>query len=650
MEISFLYPVFIFGTIFVSIPIIIHLLQKKKIVKLQFSTTLFFKSSALKKTRFRKINQILQLLIRILIVLTLITLFAAPFKNSDPFNKLSSKKMKIFCWIDQSLSMDLIDNDKSLIEISNEILNSVDSILPGDLQIFENRGFSPFNKNMKFKTSSNPPQFINFLKEFKGQNKNDQKAILVISDFQKSSNDLKKFIEKNTEDLILAIDMHPNEIDNFSIDSIKISESSGKKIVASISKKGELKSNSIELISNSMRRGHENITFVKNDNQNVSLSLSDDITWGELQLSKDDCFTHDNKLFFSERKKDVGKILIIKNRDEFSTLEEVVKTVIDSAYYEVTTKPVAGLKAEDIEESELIILNSLTNASSTVYSLLKPGFFRKKSIIFSPSNDKDSKIFNNEILRYLDSKRKYELIDSLSLSPSKRFSSSYLWNSFSQKDLNEIKIKSQISNIPGTSLLKSGSNTNLLTKMEDSKGSQWIVSSIELESSNYNNLSTTGFYIPLVDKLIKELKLSGNISLKGYTTGKTFTTPISDLKSQFEVVGLSDPSYKQIFNTPFITINTAGVYKIKNSDNQSFIFPINFDEKELILNYSQFAIQAKQNNLKIIKPKNINNYLYSFQKGNFEKLLIILLILLILSDLFLTILLKGKSSSLNSTI
>lgn len=649
MTLSFLYPFFLIGLIFLVIPIIIHLLQKKKIVKLQFSTTLFFKSSDLKKSKFRRLNQILQLLIRILIILLLVALFATPFNNNNPFNKLNSPKFDMYCWVDQSLSMDLDNGTGSLLHKSHHILATIDSSLQSDLLIYKDNNFNILDKNVTLKTNTNHSKFKNFLNDYNKQQSNNESAILIISDFQKCNIDLHTFINKNQDNMILAVNMQPDKISNMSIDSLRIIQSPEKKALVSLSKTGDINANKVELINKGMRRGHESVSF-KEDNSTISIDISNEISNGSLQLTKKDQFKHDDIYYFSERELSKRNILIINNSDEFSTLEEAINTVIDTLNYSISTKSVKQVKAEDIENSQLIVLNSIVQASSSIYSLLRPGIFKNKFLLFSPSMKSGSKIFNREILKFLNSKITYEQIDTVELSPSIRFSSQYLWKDFKQSDLDEVKIRSTILNIPGSALLKSTNNRSLISIIQDNKESKWIISAIELEASESNNFATTGFYIPLIDRIIKELGFSENLSSQSFIAGKTFTTPIVDQRNEFEITGITNPEFKQILNSPYITLSNPGLYQIKNNKGKTSIFPVNTDIIEKDLSYYNLDHKPLSQNLKILNPSQITPFLKSIKNGNFEFFLIIALILLLIAELFLTIFLKGKRAVINSPI
>lgn len=634
MSISFLYPIFLWSLFALAIPIIIHLFQKKKIVKLHFSTTIFFKSTALKKSKIRRINKILQLIVRLLILLIIILLFSTPIKNDNPFNNLSSKKSKLYCWIDKSLSMDVITNNQSIINKAKEIATEFDTTLPGELLIYDNNQFKKLDDNFKFKTEVKHISFKDFYFNFIRLNKNENNSLLIISDMQKNNVNIFDLLKNEEPFLTTIVDLSPRNLNNISIDSVHINSDNEKSIFVNLSKAGKPKITSLELISNKMRRGVAPLKQKENFKFYSTFKISDDINSGSIKTNNHDNFLHDNQIFFSEAPKSTKKILIINENIEFSHLYEAINSIVDSSLYKVTKKTVITLNAEDIDESDIIVINSIKSASSIIYSLLKPGFFTEKNILFSPSHLDESSVLNSEILKYLGYQHPKITIDTTLQFPSKTLSSQYLWKGFNQSELNQIKLNSTIKDLPGNSILKTNNKQKLISKVTDKNNSTWIISSVELELSSKNNLTMSGFYIPLIDKILNQLKITGNNSAKGYIAGTNFISPLQDPKNTLKVTG---DQFNQIFSSPILRVDKPGIYQVHNSIGNTVSFPVNFNSDELNLSYIDTDEIEFKKNIKIIKPHKITNFLKEIKLGNFEKYLVIILLILILMELYLTI-------------
>src|SRR5258708_9095468 len=75
---TFLNPLLLFGLAAVAIPVILHLLNLRKLRTIEFSTLTFLKELQQTKIRRLKLRQLLLLLIRTLLIVCIILAFARP--------------------------------------------------------------------------------------------------------------------------------------------------------------------------------------------------------------------------------------------------------------------------------------------------------------------------------------------------------------------------------------------------------------------------------------------------------------------------------------------------------------------------------------------------------------------------------------------
>ncbi|HDL18451.1 MAG TPA: hypothetical protein ENH29_05300, partial [Bacteroidetes bacterium] len=103
---SFLQSTFLFALAAVSLPFIIHLLNKRKPKRVRFSTLYFLKQLQQKKMRRLKIRQLLLLILRALIIAMFVLAFARPTLKSRSF-LLGSANVRTAAAIvlDNSMSM-----------------------------------------------------------------------------------------------------------------------------------------------------------------------------------------------------------------------------------------------------------------------------------------------------------------------------------------------------------------------------------------------------------------------------------------------------------------------------------------------------------------------------------------------------------------
>src|SRR3972149_6434833 len=108
---TFLNPFILFGLAAAAIPILIHLLNKRKLRTIEFSTLSFLKE--LQKNTMRKITlrQWLLLLLRTLIIIFLVLAFSRPALKGNFGTIGSHAKTTLVIVLDNTASMDL-QNEK----------------------------------------------------------------------------------------------------------------------------------------------------------------------------------------------------------------------------------------------------------------------------------------------------------------------------------------------------------------------------------------------------------------------------------------------------------------------------------------------------------------------------------------------------------
>ncbi len=124
----FLNPSVLFGLLAASIPVIIHLINLRKVKRIEFSTLSFLKEIQKTKIRRVKLKQWLLLALRVLIILLIVFAFSRPTLRSTRLEGInSSAKTSALFLFDNSLSMSALGENGSLFNnakaIAGEILN-----------------------------------------------------------------------------------------------------------------------------------------------------------------------------------------------------------------------------------------------------------------------------------------------------------------------------------------------------------------------------------------------------------------------------------------------------------------------------------------------------------------------------------------------
>ncbi len=241
---TFLNPAILFGLLAASIPVLIHLLNLRKLKKIEFSTLTFLKE--LQKNRIRKIKlkQWLLLALRVLIILLLVFAFARPTLEGVAIGGTTSaaKTTAIFI-LDDTFSMSVVDANGSYL---NQAKQTIQDLLKNLQEGDEAALVLVSGKNDEVKSSTNLSEFINKVVDVEpayssgylhnavvkasnilSESKNFNKEIYIFSDFQKgriseegSLSDLSQLLDEKVK--IYTFDFSGKEIYNAGIDAIDV--------------------------------------------------------------------------------------------------------------------------------------------------------------------------------------------------------------------------------------------------------------------------------------------------------------------------------------------------------------------------------------------------------------------------------------------
>lgn len=242
---TFLNPAVLLGLLAASIPILIHLLNLRKLKRVEFSSLMFLKELQKNQIRKIKLKQWLLLLIRVMIVILLVTAFARPTLESAIIGGTAStvKTTAIFI-IDDSFSMEVLEPNGSRFNITKNIVKELLSNLKegDDASIIylsdkdgdekqSSKNISEMSnqisgKNISFVSGSVHNAFAAAAKLL-DNSQNFAKEIYFISDFQKTNEDAQKVYSDfgkvfNERVKLFLFRFDEKDINNLSIDSLRL--------------------------------------------------------------------------------------------------------------------------------------------------------------------------------------------------------------------------------------------------------------------------------------------------------------------------------------------------------------------------------------------------------------------------------------------
>jgi hypothetical protein len=244
---TFLNPLALIGLATAAIPIILHLLNLRRLRTIEFSTLTFLKELQQTKIRKLKLKQMLLLIIRTLMIIFIVLGFSRPAFRGTMLGGIGSHTLStVIILLDDSFSMSAQDEDGELFKQAKETtLKVLDLLKEGDeayliklsrteeAELIPPHDFKMLRRTVIESRTSlirNPiERALRLSAKIIGQSKNANKEIYLISDFQKTllTEEMKppttkiSLFEKDVK--FFRMKIGKKEIQNTAIDSLVIS-------------------------------------------------------------------------------------------------------------------------------------------------------------------------------------------------------------------------------------------------------------------------------------------------------------------------------------------------------------------------------------------------------------------------------------------
>lgn len=424
---TFLNPAILFGLLAASIPILIHLLNLRKLKKIDFSTLQFLKELQKNKIRKIKLKQWLLLALRVLIILCIVTTFARPTLVGVSIGGTTSavKTTAVFI-LDDTFSMSVIDQNGSYFNQAKEaikkLLNQFEkgdevglilvSHQPDEIELTSNLG--KFKEDIDAASVSFASNKLNnaIIKaaDVIGKAKNFNNEIYLFTDFQKgrlaSDDEITNLKEQLGEQVRLySFNYSGKEVTNFGIDELKINTQIFEKdkpvkfdaVVKNYSNHSK-ENLVVSLFLNGERSAQQSVNLNSGESKTVNLEAPAK-TYGnseaETEIEEDDLM-QDNQRFTSFIIPEKIPVLILADHVEDSKLLEMaLKSVSEKDYFDITTKKVDQIAATQLNDYQVIILlsSNFLSAKDKLAQFLNSG----KGVIIFPSSESASGNFINSV-------------------------------------------------------------------------------------------------------------------------------------------------------------------------------------------------------------------------------------------------------------
>jgi Aerotolerance regulator N-terminal/von Willebrand factor type A domain/CARDB len=427
---SFLNTTILFLAGLALIPILIHLFNRQRVKRIEFSSVRYLK--ALQKTRMRrlKIKQLLLLILRTLIILALVVAFARPTTQGSYSSVLgSAAQASIVILIDNSLSMSTATKEGTLFEIATQnALEVCENVASGDelalisfngSPVEETNGFTTNHSFIKNSindlkpeyTGTDPSAAIDAALDLMETSKNLVKEIYLFSDLAGSAWQ-SAYFENLPE--IKNLKIYVGKLQKKDYDNLKVTDISfGNSLIypgrpvsisADITNEGSRRVDNllISLFIDQKRLSQTDISIPANEVNKIKFTHTFNTAGehtGYIEITDDDLI-EDNRNYFTISIPDQIRVLTLyekENDDLF--LKLAFKPLPESpTQVELKSEPISRLASLDLFGYDCIILpgeNSLSQANlSRLSGYVKSG----GSLLMFLADDKNIQALDDRIM------------------------------------------------------------------------------------------------------------------------------------------------------------------------------------------------------------------------------------------------------------
>lgn len=678
---QFLNPLFLFGLLAISIPIIIHLFNFRRYKKLEFSSIKYLKQVLLETKKQKKVRNLLLLLFRILSILFLVLLFSFPYIQKQDSNLLSKAKNSVVVFIDNSFSMqnnssqgsaldqakqrakEIIDaygNEDSFMLLTTELLGKHQSFV--DKKRFVELVNEVEISSVSSLNSSSLQKAFSLL-----NTKQTNRLLYFISDFQSPGFDVENF-PMDTTVLTNFVPIEVNNLDNLYIDSISFASpifSLSNNVTINIKVKNSSENDAekvgLKLYLNDKQISIASVDIPSNQSEVIEMSFpleSRGIIHGRISIL-DNPISFDDDFFFTIHTKESINILSINSQSPNPFIQKLFSNTPELNLVNINDK---SIDFSEFNKYSLIILNSLKTLPSGLVSELKNFRQNNGDIIIIPDNQLDLNSFSNAMremsLPYYSKLNEREnrvmIIDDNNSLFKDVFTSK-------EKDMEKPVSKryfslSQAKTLSNQVLFEFENKESFLSLSQDKDSKVYIFTS-NLSSDNTNFVSQALFVPTLWNMALFSQKipqtfyfLSGdnNIDITSSVNSTNLEVlHIKSLDNKVSVIPQITKANNRIMINPINTPLKSGNYNIYNKEELITGVSFNYDRRESEMRFLtntqlKDKIKSMKTNFKVLDTKNqmISSFIENTKNNNI--LFPIIFILLLASIGFETYILLRK--------
>jgi hypothetical protein len=629
----FLNPAVLLGLLAASIPVLIHLLNLRKLKRIEFSTLSFLKELQKNKIRKIKIKQWLLLALRVLVILLLVLAFARPALEGLAIGGTTSaaKTSAVFI-IDDTFSMSVVDGKGSYLNQAKETINILlNQLQEGDdaalLRVSDLNEDTKLSNNLQAvrKAANNlkPAYTSGYLNnaivkagQLLTESNNFNKEIYVLSDFQKggladnkSLSDLSEVLNDKVK--LYTFNYSGKEVFNVGIDSLKLNTQIFEKDkpvnfkvnVTNYSRSSTWNDGVVSLFINGERSAQQSITLAPGKSAELDMeAVIKKAGFADIFAEiEDDDILQDNRRYIGVNVPAEIPVIIFSDDAETIRFFELAMTAVNSeSALKITKKNINQVSSVNLSQYAVAVVAGGAKNSSNLKEFVRNGgglfimpgqstslndFNQLLSSLALPAAAGESGALNKteNSSSFLESELDHPVFQNIFTDKGKKkLESPDIYRHF--------KINTAGS---GISIIKLMDNSSFLSEFREGKGKIFVFASAPVLS--WSNFPLKSIFAPLVNKSVFYLA-SKDKPEEDFTAGS---------EADINISGISVPQVKiarpdntdEFFNTeknqgsylPYKKTDIPGNYMAYSGEKIIDNFSINSDTKESHTDYSDKA-------------------------------------------------------------
>ncbi len=586
---QFKHPEILYFLAFLLIPILVHLFQLQRFVKVPFTNVAFLQKLVLQTRKSSRIKKWLILATRLLLLTALIFAFAQPYFS----NHKADEKQNFFIFLDNSLSTSAVGEKGNLLQVaSQEIIENLSdkanySLATQDI-FFKNKTASELKDILlKVSNTAKNTNLKDVLLKAANENTSNNTKNIFISDFQNTQKEDITNLPINTT----LVKVSPEQKSNLSIDSVFVNDngSSNFNIHITVRNQGDAKKDiPIALYNADKLINKQTFSVEENNTTQIIFSIvKTPIFLGKIDLNFKDTYSFDNSFYFTINTNEKINVLSVGESGDF------LSRIYTKEEFNFTASSLQNVNYNEIPKQHLVVLNELGNIPQTLINSLESYVENGGNIIVIPNQNTTITSYNNLFNKLNIGSLLSQKNDSLKITDIN-------YNHPLLKNVFEKKVTNFQYPFVKTSFSSAFKNTSNLVSFENRQGFiqqvrlpkaslYWVAAPLQKENSNFTN---SPLIVPVFYNIGKQ---SLQLSELYYTIDRQNTIDIDKHLGKDEVLTITSntssfiPLQQTFQNKVRITTNdqplVAGFYQIKQQNNLIKNCAFNYPKSESSLDF-----------------------------------------------------------------